>query len=194
MPTAAFPSPAVLALSLLLSFVVPGQAGTGSPSPVPEWTLSPDGAHIVMTKARQLWPRCVEGLRWNGSGCAGTPLWMTHAQALEHARRRSQTDGMPWRLPSARELQLLSQQTQGTAMLPDTTLGWSWSGTRSVVRHEVNPYSYDTLQRWTTTVGGQRLDLQHGWAVNTATAQMRSDIPRETPMLVRLVRAVERAD
>lgn len=166
-----------------------------------EWTLSADGQHIVLTRSRLLWPRCVEGMQWNGRTCVGTPLWVDHAQALEHARQRSQAEGVAWRLPGARELQLMSQHNQRAieagqaAPLPESTLGWSWSGTAQVIRQQVNPYSYDTIARGSTGgVGGQQLDLQNGWAVNTGTAEMRGDIPRRTPMLLRLVRVSDRPD
>ena len=177
-------------------------ARPASPAAVPaEWTLSADGQHIVLTRSRLVWPRCVEGLRWNGKTCVGTPLWVDHAQALEHARQRSQADGLTWRLPSARELQLISQHnqravdTEQVAPLPEPSLGWCWSGTTHVIRQQVNPYSYNTIARGTTGgVGGQQLDLQNGWAVNTGTAEMRVDIFRGTPMMLRLVRAADRPD
>lgn len=174
---------------------------TPRPATKAEWVLSADGQHTLLTRSRLLWPRCVEGMQWNGKTCVGTPLWVDHAQALEHARRRSQLDGLTWRLPSARELQLISQHNQRameagqTAALPEPGLGWSWSGTTLVIRQQVNPYSYDTIARGAAGgVGGQQLDLQNGWAVNTGTAEMRGDIPRRTPMLLRLVRAADRAD
>jgi len=166
-----------------------------------EWVLSADGQHIVLPRSRLVWPRCVEGMQWNGRTCVGTPLWVDHAQALEHARRRSHADGVSWRLPGARELQLISQHNLRAvdigqvAPLPEPSLGWCWSGTTSVIRQQINPYSYDTIARGATGgVGGQQLDLQNGWAVNTGTAEMRGDLSRRTPMMLRLVRTSDRPD
>lgn len=196
------PTIKTLCCTLLAAFCLSGPAvAQTARAATAEWALSADGQHIVLTRSRLLWPRCVEGMQWTGKTCVGTPLWFDHAQALEHARQRSQADGVTWRLPSARELQLMSQHNQRAieaaqpAPLPESSLGWSWSGTTQVIRRQINPYSYDTLVKGSTAgVGGQQLDLKNGWAVNTGTAEMRGDIPRRTPMMLRLVRPVDRPD
>lgn len=189
-----------LAIAQASTAAVPGPAAPEQASASPAWSLAPDGSHVVQLRSRLVWPRCVEGMHWNGRSCAGTPLWVDHAQALEHARRRSQAEGVGWRLPSARELQVMSQlnmhtvRTENRALLPEPTLGWCWSGTTSVIRQQANLYNYGDIVRGPGGNGGQHLDMQHGWAVNTGTAEMRSDILRRTPMMLRLVRAADRPD
>lgn len=177
----------------------PTHAQTAPSSPAADWVISADGHLLLQAGARLLWPRCVEGMHWNGRTCTGAPLYLDYPKAVEQARRRSQAEGVRWRLPTARELQFVSQHNdravdaRQTALLPDASLGWSWSATTSVIRQQVNPYSYDTIVRGPAGgAGGQQLDLENGWAVNTGTAEMRGDISRRTPMMLRLVRAVER--
>ena len=179
----------------------PALAQTTPGSPAADWAISADGQQLLQAGARLLWPRCVEGMRWNGRTCTGTPMYLDYPQAVEQARRRSQAEGVRWRLPTARELQFVSQHNQRavdarqTALLPEPSLGWSWSATTSVIRQQVNPYSYDTIARGAAGgAGGQQLDLENGWAVNTGTAEMRGDISRRTPMMLRLVRAADRPD
>jgi len=204
------PTPfAALVATIWLCGLAHVHAGTGTApppregdqtAPTAQWTLTPDGTHIVQPRFRLIWPRCVEGMQWNGRHCVGTPLLLDHAQAVEHVRQRNLADGMRWRLPSAKELQIVSQlnmqaiKSGSTAPMPDATLGWCWSGTTNVMRQHLNPYNYGNIARGPGGTGGQQLDLQNGWVVNTGTAEMRGDISRRTPMMLRLVRAADRPD
>ncbi len=179
----------------------PALAQTAPSNPAVDWGVSTDGQLVLQAGARLLWQRCVEGMRWNGRTCTGTPLYLDYPQAVEQARRRSQAEGVRWRLPTARELQFISQHNQRavdagqTALLPDASLGWTWSATTSVLRQQFNPYAYENIARGPAGgAGGQQLDLENGWVVNTGTAEMRGDISRRTPMMLRLVRAADRPD
>ena len=61
--------------------------------------VSEDGRDVIDRRARLLWPRCVEGMHWNGKTCAGLPELFTHKQAQALAAERAKQDGVRWRLP-----------------------------------------------------------------------------------------------
>ena len=50
--------------------------------------LSADGAYVINLRAHLAWPRCVEGMQWNGRTCTGRPLLVDHAEAVALASAR----------------------------------------------------------------------------------------------------------
>src|SRR2546427_1298998 len=44
-----------------------------------------DGRDVIDRRARLLWPRCVEGMQWNGKTCTGLPELFTHKQEIGRA-------------------------------------------------------------------------------------------------------------
>ena len=103
----------------------------GSPAS-PMLVPSEDGASIIDLRARLVWPRCVEGMQWNGKTCTGTPQRLDHAQAVALANARWKADGMRWRLPRVPELKRLVDKTISPAgldpaLFPAAPHDWHWS-------------------------------------------------------------------
>ena len=80
----------------------------GVPNP-PYMGLSDDGAYVLDARALVAWPRCVEGMHWNGKTCIGTPLLLNHGEAMALARDLEKERGLHLRVPRALELQALSR-------------------------------------------------------------------------------------
>lgn len=62
-----------------------------------------NGAEVTDTVTGLVWRRCVEGQRWKGSSCEGSPLKFNWPKALDRARSEA-SGGIPWRLPNVKEL------------------------------------------------------------------------------------------
>ena len=67
-----------------------------------------------------VWRRCAEGTTWDGSQCVGTPLRLSWGDALAHAGAAAAADGLPWRLPNAKELASLTHEQAPTPPRVDT--------------------------------------------------------------------------
>jgi Protein of unknown function (DUF1566) len=50
------------------------------------------------------WRRCVEGMAWNGSTCAGVASTFTMLDALSRAADQAALTGLPWHVPNVKEL------------------------------------------------------------------------------------------
>lgn len=167
-------------------------SGVGGEAP-PDWVLSGDGAYVIHREARVAWPRCVEGMAWDGRRCTGTPLQLDRHEALALAQARSQARGVTWRLPQVKELQQLASASvrasrgSGTALLPAASHGWCWSATAVVDSGRFNEYNYGNIARGLNKANVNQLGFLHGWAVNTADGEARGDVPRRTKLSVRLV-------
>ena len=93
-------------LALLCSLAVPPAIAADS-SVSADWSLSADGAYVLDQRAGLAWPRCVEGMQWNGKTCTGQPLLLDRAEATALASERWKAEGVGWRIPRAAELQRL---------------------------------------------------------------------------------------
>lgn len=162
-----------------------GRAGAAALS------VSPDGTLVVDARARLAWARCVEGMHWDGSTCAGSPrlLGLTEAKAL--AKQRWQAEGVRWRLPRVNELRRLVNRNAkppavDVALFPNAPTEWHWTSTASVNAATVNPYAYDNVARGGR--GAEVLGAHLGWAVDMGSGAGRGDVGRATPLVVRLVR------
>lgn len=161
------------------------------PASVPQLSASADGAYVLDSRTQLAWPRCVEGMRWNGKTCTGTAELFTYSQAQALARDRWKAEGVRWRLPRVNELRRLVNRATRPATLdpvlfPATPMEWHWTSTASVNTSKVNPYAYGNVQR-----GGQGesgLTTQQGWAVDMETGEASGSMGRGTPLPVRLVR------
>lgn len=168
-------------------------AGSVADPAARDWALSGDGAYVIHREARVAWPRCVEGMAWDGRRCTGTPLLMDRHEALALAQARSRSGGVAWRLPHVKELQQLASastrapQDDGTALLPAASHGWCWSATAVVYSGRFNEYNYGNVARGLNKANANQLGFLHGWAVNTADGEARGDVPRRTKLSVRLV-------
>lgn len=162
-----------------------GCAALGARAAAPEgWIVSPDGTWVVDERARLAWARCVEGMRWTGSTCAGQPELFTHGEAQARARQRGQAEGLRWRLPRVPELKRLAAQQ--AVPLPGAPQQWHWTGTASVNAARVNPYAYDNVARG--GMGESRLSAPQGWAVDMGSGEARGDVGRGARLPLRLVR------
>jgi hypothetical protein len=168
-------------------------ASSGADPAARDWVLSDDGAYVIHRDARVAWPRCVEGMAWDGRRCTGTPLLLQRHEALALAQARSQAAGVAWRLPHVKELQQLAsagiRASHGgaTALLPAASHGWCWSATAVVDTGRFNEYNYGNVARGLNKANTNQLGFLHGWAVNSADGEARGDVPRRTKLNVRLV-------
>lgn len=165
-------------------------ASPGEADPLAGLVLTRDGAHVVDVGSKLAWPRCVEGMRWNGQTCTGEPRLMTHAEASAWAATQAKADGVPWRLPRVTELRRWAARSGkvGSAaarLFPAAPLDWYWTLTTSIETREANPYSYDNITQGRT--GGTSLGVKQGWAVNMASGDAEGHVSRQSRLVVRLV-------
>lgn len=170
---------------------VPALPLSAAPGAPPSLELAPGAQLVIDARARLAWPRCVEGMRWNGRNCTGTARLLTYGEAQALVRERALQDGVRWRLPRVNELRRLlapGAQPPGVdaALFPAAPRDWHWTGTASVNTATVNPYAYGTVQRG--GAGESRLTVQQAWAVDMASGESRGDVGRATRLPVRLVR------
>ena len=174
---------------------LPAQPVTTQAAPAPT-APSPtaDGSGVLDPRARTVWARCVEGMRWNGSTCTGQALLLTRAEATARAKARSAADGRAWRLPRTLELRRLVDR-QATPpgldrrLFPAAPGGLHWSGSASVRRLSANPYNYDNVASGRKE--GNRLAALEGWAVDMDTGEAIGDVARSSRLPVRLVRGAD---
>ena len=159
-----------------------------------DWQLSEDGAHVIDTRARLAWPRCVEGMQWDGKTCTGKPLLLDRAEATALAAQRWKAEGLDWRLPRVPELQRLvdkgiSPPGLNPALFPAAPGRWHWSSTSNVNAPRGNPYNYNTIMQGRAGDGAGQMALINGWAVDLSTGEARGDVARGSKLPVRLVRS-----
>ena len=171
-------------LSALLVLMGPVNAQTPAPAqPAP----SADGTYVIDPRSKLAWPRCVEGMAWNGQTCTGQPRLMTYGEAAALATARFKAEGVAWRLPRLTELRRWAGNDQARALFPGDPADWTWTSTSRVDTTQSSAYNYDNIARGST--GTQdRLGVMQGWAVQMGDGEARSDVARKTKLVVRLVR------
>ncbi len=150
-----------------------------------------DGAYVVDLVSHLAWPRCAEGMQWNGKACTGTPLLLDRSAAIARATEHRQTEGVNWRLPTAGELRGLiksSLHPQGLdpRLFPPAGNEWVWSISVTVKSTSANQYNYGNIMKGRSAESGLT-DALAGTAVNMVTGQVRNDVPKSTKLPVRLV-------
>ncbi|MDR0205126.1 MAG: DUF1566 domain-containing protein [Delftia acidovorans] len=160
----------------------------------PVLEVSEDGRDVIDRRARLLWPRCVEGMHWNGKACTGLPELFTHKQAQALAAERAKQDGVRWRLPRVNEMRRLISRDirpQGLSpeLFPGAPRGWHWTGTAAVNARPVNPYNYSNI----SGSAGTQLSAQQAWAIDLDSLETRPDMGRGNQLMVRLVRPLPSA-
>lgn len=172
-------------LILLLAW---GWVQAAAQTPVPAQPApSADGAYVIDPRSRLAWPRCVEGMVWNGRSCTGQPRLMSHGEALALATARYKAEGVAWRLPRLTELRRWAASEQGRQLFPGEPEDWTWTSTSRIDTTQSNAYNYGNIARG--SAGTQdRLGVQQGWAVHMGSGEARGDVARRTPLVVRLVR------
>lgn len=117
------------ALSLLLCGLL---ASTAAQAGGPRFVAA--GAEVTDTATGLIWARCSDGQTWYGSRCAGTAASLSWVDALALARNTAAADGLPWRLPNAKELATLVADDRinpaiDTQFFPDTSRNAYWTST-----------------------------------------------------------------
>ncbi len=174
-------------LSSLVAVLLAGAAAAQATPPAATGPApTADGSHVIDPRSKLAWPRCVEGMAWNGKTCTGQPRLMTHGEAVALASARFKAEGVAWRLPRLTELRRWAASAQGQALFPAAPQDWYWTSTSRIDSTQANPYNYDSIARGSGTQ--DRLGVQQGWAVNMETGEARGDVGRRTLLVVRLVR------
>lgn len=169
----------------------PDAADPGDGAAAPALAASGDGTLVIDQRARLAWARCVEGMRWDGRTCTGTPELLTYGEAQARVRQRWQDSGVRWRLPRVNELRRLAGRSAKPPVLDGTLFPaapgeWHWTGTASVNTATVNPYAYGNVMRG--GAGEHQLSAQQAWAVDMASGEARGDVGRGSRLAVRLLR------
>ncbi|MDO9237031.1 MAG: DUF1566 domain-containing protein [Aquabacterium sp.] len=185
----------IRATALLTAYFFASASGAVEPAVSPNLLVSEDGAYVIDVKAKLAWPRCVEGMKWDGKTCKGQALLLTQAEAIALAADRKAADGMNWRLPRVTDLQKLTNQKTGQTgldwkLFPGSPREWHWALTANVnTRTEsVNQYNYGNIMKPQTNASVNHMGFLHGWAVNLETGEARGDVTKRTLLPVRLVR------
>nr|WP_315475663.1 DUF1566 domain-containing protein [uncultured Undibacterium sp.] len=71
-----------------------------APAHAQRYSYSADGSEVTDSQTGLTWSRCIEGMSWNGTTCAGSRILFSQVQA--QARAKAKVGG--WRLPSVKEL------------------------------------------------------------------------------------------
>ena len=71
-----------------------------APAHAQRYSYSADGSEATDSQTGLIWRRCIEGLTWNGTTCAGDRLLFNQLEAQERAKAKAGG----WRLPSVKEL------------------------------------------------------------------------------------------
>jgi hypothetical protein len=105
---------------------------------------SSDGREVHDARTKLAWRRCVEGMQWNGSACAGTPLRFDWPAAQAHAKQQA-----GWRVPTLQELASIVDDRRvepaADAMLfPGTPSAALWTATASA---DGGPYQWQVQFR-----------------------------------------------
>ena len=177
----------------LLVALLAGPAQGADSQVAADWSLSADGAYVLDQRAGLAWPRCVEGMQWNGKTCTGQPLLLDRAEATALASERWKAEGVGWRIPRAAELQRLVDKSLSPPglnpiLFPAAPGQWHWSSTANVSAPSVNQYTYGNIAQGRAGDGARQAAMINGWAVNLSTGEARGDAARASKLPVRLVR------
>jgi hypothetical protein len=77
------------------------------------YTFSADGTEVTDSSTGLVWRRCLEGMSWNGTTCAGTASTGPLRNQFGRATAEADASGKSWRLPNVKELYSLINLTPG---------------------------------------------------------------------------------
>ena len=171
----------------------------------PRFEILANGEEVLDRRAKLIWRRCVEGMRWTGSTCWGVPARLEFVAAQSRASQAVKDSKLPWRLPHIPELRLLLQKPAteravsgidrgkrlpwvDADLFPGTPADWHWTQSSTVLGGNINIYNYGNVMSGTTPSNVSRLAPRTGWAFNFATGEPAGDISRQNDLIVRLVR------
>lgn len=154
--------PVIAAVGSALAIVL--AAGAAAAPAQGRFTVSADGQEVIDTTTRLVWRRCAEGMRFDGTACAGKATRYSYAGA----RKAGSGD---WRVPTREELTgLLDRAAKkkprivDAAAFPQTPSTGFWAAKR-----------------------GSDDDL-NAWVVNFSNGQVRANLG-QAKFPLRLVRA-----
>lgn len=105
------------------------------------FTVSANGEEVRDSATGLVWKRCMEGMRWDGTTCAGQPTYYMWPEALQHTG----PGRTGWRLPNVKEMaSLVNTRSTGplamyTAAFPGLTNDQFWTST---------PFVLDAFYGW----------------------------------------------
>ncbi len=193
-PLAAQTPPAPAGVSVSITPELP--SGPVSVPEQPHLVVSADGGYVLDLRSKLIWPRCAEGMRWNGSTCIGQRMLFSYADALQIAASRSQSEGVRWRLPRVTELRHLVDKN-GTPpglhplLFPKSPSESYWTSTPTIRHTEINQYDYANIAQGRTGDGGSTLAPLLGWALDPQTGDGVGDVSKATPLAIRFVRSFD---
>jgi Protein of unknown function (DUF1566) len=180
-------------------------ATPGEEASKPRFEILANGEEVLDRRAKLIWKRCVEGMKWTGTTCWGAPARLDFVAAQSRASQVGKEAKKPWRLPHIPELRLLVQKPateravsgvdRGKRLpwvdaewFPGTPADWHWTQSSTVLGGNINMYNYGNVMSGTTPANVSRLAPRTGWAFNFATGEPAGDISRQNDLVVRLVR------
>ena len=94
--------------------------------------FSADGQEVMDSKSNLIWRRCVEGMEWDGTTCAGSAITLTQEEALLRSTLLTINAGIAWRLPKEKELFSIANKTGispevSSSSFPETPPSWFWT-------------------------------------------------------------------
>lgn len=157
--------------------------------------VSPDGQYVFDPRSRLAWPRCVEGMQWNGKTCTGQAKLFDRGEAMALAAARWKAEDVRWRLPRSNELRRMVNKAQNPPgmnpdLFPNAPRDWHWSSSSNVSTGQINPYNYGSVVQGHTEAGSSNMDYANAWAVNMGTGEPRGDVNKSSKLMVRLVRPI----
>lgn len=179
-----------------------------APAPAPaaaRFEVLADGQELLDRRAKLVWRRCVEGMRWTGSTCWGFPDRLDFQAAQSRAAREAKASGLKWRLPHIPELRLIMLKPESVEVksgpdrgkrapwvdaqwFPGTPAEWHWTASTSILGGSVNMYNYGNIMSGTTPANVNRVSPRSGWALSFATGEPAGDVNKQNELAVRLVR------
>jgi hypothetical protein len=111
-----------------------------------KYIVSDNQQEVLDTQTGLIWRRCVEGMKWNGTTCSGSPFYGMFQEVLERAVNQAHLTGKPWRVPNIKELSSLVDSTQSNisidaVIFPATLNDQFWSS---------SSYAMDAFFGWMT--------------------------------------------
>ncbi|MCX7074568.1 MAG: DUF1566 domain-containing protein [Methylococcales bacterium] len=111
-----------------------------------KYVISDNQQEVLDMQTGLIWRRCIEGLKWNGTTCSGSPFYGMFQESLERAANQARLTGKPWRVPSVKELGSLADQSQSpiaidSVVFPATVNDQFWSA---------SSYAMDAFFGWMT--------------------------------------------
>lgn len=168
-------------------------AETVGAAPHEHFSISEDGQLVFDLRAKLAWPRCAEGMQWNGATCLGKAKLFTHGEAMSLATKRWKSEGIRWRVPRANELRRLVDKDlpkggMHPQWFPAAPREWHWSSTANIRTVGVNAYSYSAVQEGRVENDAIQMLTAQGWAVNMVDGKASGDFGKTSRLPVRLVR------